>query len=140
MTNKATFIRVPLVIHCRRHQIALSPVRSQAPCTLQCFRGYPRLGGFGGQRLYHSAQSTRDPPHALARRVLRVGPTSSCYFNYSEDPPKLNPRILTTTDYDELLRPLLSTLNKSTYHIYRSSRHLATSTERRCLLRQTPFC
>jgi hypothetical protein len=38
--------------------------------------------------------------------VKRVGLTPSYYFDDSEDPPELNPRILTTTDYDELLRPL----------------------------------
>jgi hypothetical protein len=52
------------------------------------------------------SQSTRDPPHAPARRVLPVGPTPPYYFDDYEDPPELNPRILTTTDYDELLGPL----------------------------------
>jgi hypothetical protein len=55
------------------------------------------------------SQSTRDPPHARARRVLPIGPTPPYYFDDYEDLPELNPRTLTTTDYDKLLGPLYKT-------------------------------
>jgi hypothetical protein len=84
-------------------------------------RGYPRLGGFGGQRLYRSASHRYKWRHPIAN-LLEIHLTPLLDAFYASDPPllttlttprtppELNPRILTTTDYDELLRPLLPDL------------------------------
>jgi hypothetical protein len=52
------------------------------------------------------SQSTRDPPHTPTRRVKHAGSTPSHFSDDSEIPSEPNPRILITTDYDELLGPL----------------------------------
>ena len=96
-------------------------------------RGYPRLGGFGGQRLYRSASHRYKWRLSTANLVeLHLTPLLDA-FNASDplpttlttprDPYELNLRILTTTDYVELLRPLAER---------HGSLHLTLRTDRVC--------
>src|SRR5438045_2515539 len=82
-------------------------------------RGYPRLGGFGGQRLYRSASHRYKWRHSTANLLeIHLTPLLDAFsasdpplpttLTTPRDPSELNPQVLTTTDYDELLRPLWS--------------------------------